>query len=80
MTAAQRLAQALYGYHDEKAVEAARDYVARLDKAGYAVVPDTATWAQLAAGQKAWLADPERRSSTLYAAMIRAFQQEISAE
>lgn len=36
------------------------------------VVPKVATTRQLAAGQTAWLADPQRRSSTLYTAMLAA--------
>lgn len=33
--------------------------------------------AQLAAGQKAWLADPHRKSSTLYRAMIDASARKL---
>lgn len=36
------------------------------------LVPVEATWEMLRAGQRAWLADPERKSSTLYRAMVAA--------
>lgn len=42
---------------------------------GLVVVPKEATMRQLAAGQSAWLADPERKSSTLYRAMIAAVKE-----
>ena len=40
--------------------------------AGDVVVPREATAAMLEAGQKAWLSDEMRRSSTLYRAMVSA--------
>lgn len=49
-----------------------RDAIRRLNEIGLAVVPRLATIEQLSAGQKAWLADPERRSSKLYEAMLSA--------
>lgn len=36
------------------------------------VVPREPTMAMLAAGQTAWLDDPQKRSSTLYRAMVEA--------
>lgn len=51
---------------------AMRAALAAITNAGYAVVPESATTAQLTAGQTAWLNDPCRRSSTLYRAMVEA--------
>lgn len=39
---------------------------------GFVLVPREPTLSQLKAGQDAWLADTERKSSTLYKAMIEA--------
>ena len=52
--------------------ETAEHILAAITNAGYAVVPESATTAQLTAGQTAWLNDPCRRSSTLYRAMVEA--------
>jgi|GEM_PF-4001697 len=43
--------------------------------AGWKLVPEKPTDAMLGAAQKAWLADPLRRSSTLYAAALAAAPQ-----
>ena len=43
-----------------------------IEAAGLRIVPVEATTAQLYAGQRAWLADAERKSSTLYSAMVAA--------
>nr|WP_294577492.1 hypothetical protein [uncultured Rhodopila sp.] len=47
-----------------------------LRAAGFEIVPQEATMRQLGAGQMAWLNDPQRRSSTLYRAMVKAVRQE----
>lgn len=39
---------------------------------GLLIVPAEPTMAMLAAGQKAWIADPLKRSTTLYKAMVEA--------
>ena len=51
---------------------AMRAALAAITNARCAVVPTSATTAQLAAGQTAQLYDPRRRSSALYGAMIKA--------
>jgi uncharacterized membrane protein len=43
-----------------------------IEAAGLRIVPAEPTTAQLYAGQRAWLADAERKSSTLYRAMVAA--------
>lgn len=60
-------------WHDR--AEARQDAQRILDAithAGCAVVPASASTAQLAAGQTAWINDPCRKSSTLYRAMVEA--------
>lgn len=47
-------------------------YEAHLKAEGFVVVRAEPTVAMLAAGQKAWLEDPLRKSSTLYRAMLSA--------
>lgn len=47
--------------------------------AGWKLVPEKPTDAMLGAAQKAWLADPLRRSSTLYAAALAAAPQAPAA-
>lgn len=46
--------------------------ISAIEAAGLRIVPSEATTAQLYAGQRAWLADAERKSSTLYRAMVAA--------
>ncbi len=45
---------------------------------GWMLVPVEPTQAQLSAGQTAWLADPMRRSTTLYRAMLAATPQPVA--
>ncbi|WP_222937947.1 hypothetical protein [Pseudomonas aeruginosa] len=45
---------------------------------GWMLVPVEPTQAQLSAGQTAWLADPMRRSTTLYRAMLAAAPQPVT--
>ncbi|HCD6680740.1 TPA: hypothetical protein NDY80_001931 [Pseudomonas aeruginosa] len=45
---------------------------------GWKLVPIEPTQAQLSAGQTAWLADPMRRSTTLYRAMLAAAPQPVA--
>ncbi|WP_457859899.1 hypothetical protein [Pseudomonas aeruginosa] len=45
---------------------------------GWMLVPLEPTQAQLSAGQTAWLADPMRRSTTLYRAMLAAAPQPVA--
>ncbi|HDY5303198.1 TPA: hypothetical protein RQ696_002139 [Pseudomonas aeruginosa] len=45
---------------------------------GWKLVPVEPTQAQLSAGQTAWLADPMRRSTTLYRAMLAAAPQPVA--
>lgn len=84
MTPAQRLAHALYGYHDDTAVKAARDYAKRLKESGFAIVPVEATGTMVKTGvdhrlstsigmANRWPAD----TSILFETMIEAYQQEI---
>jgi len=82
MTPAQRLAQALYDSHGPDMVAAARDYMARLDMAGYAIVPVDATEPMVRASRYAWTTGVNypQLPAIRHAAAVRAFQQEISAE
>ena len=57
---------------DEQDAEDARIALAAIEAAGFRIVPAEATGAQIFAGQQAWVADPTRRSSTLYRAMVAA--------
>ncbi|PCJ95924.1 MAG: hypothetical protein COA52_02450 [Hyphomicrobiales bacterium] len=50
--------------------------LALLEAGTHVLVPKKASRAMLTAGASAWLADPERRSTTLYRAMIQAAQEE----
>ncbi|WP_289241832.1 hypothetical protein [Delftia sp.] len=76
--------------HESLCVEAAKERIEALDaenkalraqlespaaQAGWKLVPAKPTDAMLGAAQKAWLADPLRRSSTLYAAALAAAPQ-----
>lgn len=56
----------------EQAQECITAYEAHLKAEGFVVVRAEPTVAMLEAGQKAWLEDPLRRSSTLYRAMLSA--------
>lgn len=47
-------------------------YLKALGDEGWVLVPKEPTTKMLAAGQTAWLADPCRKSSTLYRAMLAA--------
>lgn len=47
-------------------------YLEALGAEGLVIVPREPTMKMLAAGQTAWLADPCRKSSTLYRAMLAA--------
>ena len=58
---------------ENKALRARRESPAA--QAGWKLVPAKPTDAMLGAAQKAWLADPLRRSSTLYAAALAAAPQ-----
>lgn len=53
-------------------MSAAEAALAAIENAGLRIVPAEATSGQLYAGQRAWLADAERKSSTLYKAMVAA--------
>jgi hypothetical protein len=78
VTPAQRLSQALYGYHDEVSVKAARGHVQRLNAVGYAIVPVEISGAMWRAGYDA---DPSSADpNAIIIAAIRAYQQEIEAE
>lgn len=59
---------------DEKVVAQAQHSVPE----GWMLVPVEPTQAQLSAGQTAWLADPMRRSTTLYRAMLAAAPQPVT--
>ncbi|WP_205870909.1 hypothetical protein [Pseudomonas aeruginosa] len=59
---------------DEKVVAQAQHSVPE----GWKLVPIEPTQAQLSAGQTAWLADPMRRSTTLYRAMLAAAPQPVA--
>lgn len=65
------------------AYEAGRESCSALEApaapAGWKLVPEKPTDAMLGAAQKAWLADPLRRSSTLYAASAAAAPQAPAA-
>lgn len=66
---------------DEAAGIVADFVLAEIEKEGV-LVPREATTAQLAAGQRAWIDDPLKRSSTLYRAMVEAshLQQNTTQE
>lgn len=61
-----------YAYGGLTPREAAQFVIPAIEAAGLRIVPAEATTAQLYAGQRAWLADAERKSSTLYRAMVAA--------
>lgn len=66
----QRAVAFYCGSHSSMA--AAEAALLAIEAAGLRIVPAEATTAQLYAGQRAWLADAERKSSTLYRAMVAA--------
>jgi hypothetical protein len=58
----------------EQAYNAIRDHFDACSST-HAVVPREPTTAMLAAGQRAWLNDPQKLSSTLFKAMVNAAAQ-----